>query len=174
MQRHLNNTATDKYVVPVIQHEFPKRTQLQQVLCDFRTDLSIEDIVRRRVRAIDLMVALSSRREVQHRKQRSLTNRQKLIKEESPDVEPFPLLCAKTQCPVCIGDEWMTYTERTFCYSRSSHMMDHVEHAHLQGVSADRTISCRHPVCKSNGLAFNNLMHFKNHVRTVHGISLRA
>jgi hypothetical protein len=173
MQRHLNNTVADGYVAPVIQHRLPERTQLQQVLCDFRTDLSMEDIVRRRVRAIDLMVALSSRREVQHRKQRSLTTHEKRIKEESPDIEPFPLLCAKTQCPVCIGDERMTYTERTFCYSRPSHMMDHVERAH-QGVLAENTISCRHPVCKSNGLVLKNLLHFKNHVQTVHGISLRA
>jgi uncharacterized protein YpbB len=47
MQRHLNKTATEAYVEPVVQHELPERTQLQQVLCDFRTDLSTEDIVRR-------------------------------------------------------------------------------------------------------------------------------
>jgi hypothetical protein len=38
--------------------------QLQEVLCDFSEDLTTEDVVRRRIRAIDLMVALCARREV--------------------------------------------------------------------------------------------------------------
>jgi hypothetical protein len=68
----------------------------------------------------------------------------------------------------------MMYTKRTFCCNRRWHMMDYVERAHLQGVSADQTISCRHPICKYSGLILNNLMHFKNHVQTVRGISFRA
>jgi hypothetical protein len=89
MQRHLNNTVTDECIAAVIYHQLPEQTQLQQILSDFRTDLGVEDIDRRRVHAIDLMVALSSRREDQHRKQRSHTAYQKLIKEESLDIEPF-------------------------------------------------------------------------------------
>jgi hypothetical protein len=173
MERQLKKIVTDEYVAPVIQHQLLERTQLQEVMCDFSEDLTTEDIVRRRIRAVNLMVALCSWREVQRPKLRSITIYQQLIKEESPDVEPFPLLCVKTQCPICIGDERMTYTERTFCYRRPSHMMDHVERAH-RGVLVEKTISCRHPVCKSSGLVLKNLMHFKNHVQTLHGISLRA
>jgi hypothetical protein len=138
MERHLNKIATDEYIEPVVQHQLCERTQLQEVLCDFSTDLTTQDIVRRRIHAVDLMVALCSRPEVQQRKRRKqLFAPTHPIKEESPDVEPFPLLCVKTQCPICIGDEQMTYTKRTFCYRRPSHMMDHVERAHLKGVSAD-------------------------------------
>jgi hypothetical protein len=68
----------------------------------------------------------------------------------------------------------MTYTERTFCYARPSHMIEHVERTHLGGVLVDQTIDCCHLVCKSSGLVLNNLMHPKNYVQTVHGISLRA
>jgi hypothetical protein len=178
MERHLKGIATDEYVDPVVQHQLPERTQVQEVMCDFSEDLTTEDTVRRRIRAIDRMVALCSRREVPPPKQRLPTSHQDSVKEESlgpesPDPEPFPLLCAKTQCPICIGDNRLTYSCRTFRYKRPSHMMDHVERAHRR-VLVEKTISCRHPVCKSSRLVLKNLMHFKNHVQTVHGISLRA
>jgi hypothetical protein len=47
-------------VKPVIEHQLAKQTQLQQVLCDFSTDLSPQDIVSRKVSAINLFVALAS------------------------------------------------------------------------------------------------------------------
>ena len=172
MERHLNNISTDEYVEPVIKHKLLERTQLQGLICDFSENLATKDIVLRRIRTIDLMVALCCRREVQRPKPRSIIVQQEPIKEESPAPEPFPLLCKKTQCPICIGDERMTYEKRTFSYCRPSKMMDHVESAHLRKISAHQTISCRHPVCQSAGLVLNNLMHFKNHVQSVHGISL--
>jgi hypothetical protein len=64
MERHLKGVAIDEYVEPVVQHQLPKRTQVQEVMCDFSEDLTIEDIVKRRIHAIDRMVALCSRREV--------------------------------------------------------------------------------------------------------------
>jgi hypothetical protein len=48
-------------------------------------------------------------------------------KEGSPDLEPFPLVLAKTQCPICIGDESKSYEERMGCFCRVSKMRDHVE-----------------------------------------------
>ena len=53
MERHLNSVATDEYVEPVVQHQLLERTQVQEVMCDFSEDLTTEDIVRRRIRAID-------------------------------------------------------------------------------------------------------------------------
>jgi len=50
-------------------------------------------------------------------------------------------------------------------------MMDHVE-SHLRKEPAE-IIACRHPVCMAEGLVLNNVMHFKNHVQLVHGITLR-
>jgi Protein of unknown function (DUF3435) len=178
MERHLQGIATDEYVEPVVQHQLPERTQVQEVMCDFSEDLTTEDIVRRRIRAIDRMVALCSRREAPQSRQRLPTFRQDPIKEESPepelpDPELFPLVCAKTQCPICIGDERLTYSSRTFCYKRPSHMMDHVERAHLHKMPPGQQIRCHHPVCKSEGLDFNSVMQFKNHVAIVHKISLR-
>jgi hypothetical protein len=34
-------------------------------------------------------------------------------------------------------------------------------------------VCCRHPVCKANEVVLNDINHFKSHVQTVHGISLR-
>jgi hypothetical protein len=132
MERHLKGVATDEYVEPVVQQQLPERTQVQEVMCDFSEDLTTEDIVRRRIRAINRMVALCSRREVPRPKQRLPTFHQDPIKEESlgpesPDPELFPLVCAKTQCPICIGNERLTYSSRTFCYKRPSHMMAHLQ-----------------------------------------------
>jgi hypothetical protein len=179
MERHLKGIATDEYVEPVVQHQLPERTQVQEVMCDFSEDLTTEDIVRRRIRAIDRMVALCSRREDPRPKQPLPTFCQDLIKEESPepeslDPELFPLVCEKTQCPICIGDERLAYSSRTFCYKRPSHMMDHVERAHLQKIPPGQQIDCYHPVCKSEGLVLNNIMHFKNHVANIHRINLRV
>jgi hypothetical protein len=60
MERQLNRIEAEKYVAPIIQHQLLERTQLQVVICDFCTDLSIKDIVKRRIRATNLMIALGA------------------------------------------------------------------------------------------------------------------
>jgi len=108
-------------------------------MCDFSEDLTTEDIVRRQICAINQIVALCSWREDPRPKQPLPTFCQDLIKEESPepespDPELFPLVCEKTQCLICISDERLAYSSQTFCYKRPSHMIDHVERAHLQKI----------------------------------------
>jgi hypothetical protein len=73
------------------------------------------------------------------------------------------------------------YRERTTAILRTDtfifpylDVMDHVEDVHLSKQPAGQNVVCHHPVCKSHGLVLNNIMHFKNYVATVHGISLRA
>ena len=53
MERHLKGVATDEYVEPVVQHQLLERTQVQEVMCNFSKDLTTEDIVKHRIRAID-------------------------------------------------------------------------------------------------------------------------
>ena len=53
-------------------------------------------------------------------------------------------------------------------------MMDHVEDVHLKYEATNKQVICRHPVCKSQRVVLNNVMHFKNHVARVHRIALRA
>lgn len=179
MERHLNSVATDEYIEPVVQHQLPEQIQVQEVICDFSENLTTEDIVRRRIYTIDRIVALCSRREVLQPKQRLPTFCQKPIKEESPepelpDPELFPLVCTKTQYPICIGDKHLTYSSRMFCYKHPSYIIDHVQHAHLQKMPPEQQIHCYHPVCKSEGLVLRSIMYFKNHVADIHKINLRV
>lgn len=60
IERQLKKIVTDEYVAPVIQHQLLEQTQLQEVMCNFSEDLTTEDIVRRRIRAVNLIVALCS------------------------------------------------------------------------------------------------------------------
>jgi hypothetical protein len=185
MKRQLNKQQNEavveevEEVEPVIEHQLAERTQLQQI---FSRDLSPQGIVSRKVSAINLFVALASRQELQTRQPRSAPAYKGSLKEESPapalDPSPppskFPLVCEKTQCIFCIGNERLSYEQRTRKFRRVSHMMDHVENFHLRGVSADEKIICHHPLCKAEGLVLQNVIHFKNHIATVHKINLRA
>ncbi|PMD60550.1 uncharacterized protein K444DRAFT_528197, partial [Hyaloscypha bicolor E] len=85
----------------------------------------------------------------------------------------FPVVCQKTQCIFCIGNERLPYEQRTRTFNRVSHMWDHVENVHLSKVPAEQRIICYHPVCKAQGLVLDHVMHFKNHVARVHKIDLR-
>jgi Protein of unknown function (DUF3435) len=178
MKRQLDKTTVaDVYVEPVVQHQLEERTRLQRILCDFSVDLSMKDIIGRKIRAINLMVALASRQEAP--KRRSSPAYEAPIKEESPCPDPFPtpaefpLVCHKTQCIICIGNERYSYAKRTRAFRRPSHMMDHVENVHLKYQPANEKVICHHPICKSKGLVLNNVNHFKNHVEVVHNIALR-
>jgi len=175
LQRQLNRVETEEYVEPVIHHQLLERTQLQEVICHFPKNLSPEDVVQRRIRVIDLMVALCSRREApKGPKPRSVSSSNASSRgddseaspptssESPPDPEPFPLICEKTPCFFfCNG--------KTF--SRPAKMMDHVE-SHLRRELGE-TVACRHPVCEAAGLVLENVKLFKLHVQTVHGIKLR-
>ena len=133
----------------------------------------------RKVFAINLITALASRQEFQTHKPRLAPAPQVLIKKECPDPDPFsqphefPLVCEKTQCIICIRNEQLLYKQRTRDFRCVSHMMDHVEDLHLSKLPVDQRIICHHPVCKAKGLVLKSVMHFKNHVATVHGINLR-
>jgi hypothetical protein len=173
-----DKVVADTYVEPVIQHQLRERTQLQKIMCNLSKDLSPHDIVMRRIRAIDAMVALSRRQEVPCREPRlsklssgSPQEGSPMPKEESPIPDAFPLVCEKTQCIFCIGDERKSYDQRMRTFSKPDKMMDHVE-SHLNKESAG-IVACCHPVCKAEGLVLNNILHFKNHVQLVHGIRLR-
>ncbi|ELR03151.1 hypothetical protein VC83_09677 [Pseudogymnoascus destructans] len=170
--------VTPTYVEPVVKHQLPEWTQLQDIMCDLSKGLNPRDIVMRRIHAIDTMVALSRRQEVQCHKSRlskssSVTSLEESpkVKEESPVPNTFPLECEKTQCIFCIGDDRQSYDRRMRKFSKPDKMIDHVER-HLEKRTPGK-YECCHPVCKAEGLLLNNVILFKNHVEMVHGIRLR-
>jgi len=174
IERQNRGLREEEYIEPEVEHQIPERTQLVEVICTFPKDLSSKATLNRRVQAVDLMMALCHKRETPRRYRRQvMPHQQILIKEESSKPADLPLTCEKTQCPFCIGDEKGTSVNRLGVFTRPSSMWDHVDRKHLRGLPENDEISCRHPTCKSEGLILTSLMHFKNHVATVHGIYLR-
>jgi hypothetical protein len=179
IERHNSGQEEEEYIEPLVEHQIPQRTQLADLICPRVTDITPQDAVKRRIQAADLMQALCDCREVPSRyRLRVALPPPTIFKEESPEVGTlapvFPLVCGKTQCPFCIGDESKSYEQRMGSFCRPAKMMDHVERIHLKGQDPEARIECCHPTCKSQGLVLKHLQHFKNHVQSVHGISLRA
>jgi hypothetical protein len=175
LERQLSKTKAEKYVEPVIHHQLPERTQLQEVVCDLSKDLKPENIVKRRIRAVDLLIVLSRRQEIRQEKQQLSPNDRSSLKAIVSSPEPFPLVCQKNQCIFCLGKESLSLDVRTRSFCRTSVMMDHVENhlkKRLQKYPSSSKIGCDHPVCKARGLVLKDVMHFKNHVATVHHINL--
>ncbi|KAH9206317.1 hypothetical protein DL95DRAFT_429610 [Leptodontidium sp. 2 PMI_412] len=138
----------EEYIEPVVEHQIPEQAQLAELIYSHVADTTSQEIIARRIHSAGLMVALCHRREPP------------LVKEESPDLEPFPLKLAKDQCPICIGDESKSYEERMGSFCRPAKMIDHVERIHLKGRDSHAKIECYHP-------------HFKGHVKIVHSVKLR-
>ena len=131
---------------------------------------------------IDLMVALCSCREEPLPKPQVATSwesfgignaeepKEAVLRHPSPGPGPISLICDKTQYIFfCTG----TATKKTFCWPAK--MMDHVK-AHLcreRAETRSEQVRCRHPVYEAAGLVLKHVNHFKNHVETVHGVTLR-
>lgn len=129
----MENDEADVELVYV--YQLQERARLQQVLCNLFKDLSPQEIRARKILAVDLMTALSSRQERQTHEPRLTRASLPAFKQNSPSppsqLPRFPVVCQKTQCIFCLGNEQLLYEQRTFTFSRVSHMMDHVERVHL-------------------------------------------
>jgi Protein of unknown function (DUF3435) len=178
IKRQNSGQEEEEYMEPVVEHQIPQRLLLADLICTRVTNITPQDAVQRRIQTADLMQALCNCREVPRRyRLRVILPARPVVKEESPEADPFscviPLVCGKTQCLFCIGDESKSYEERIGSFCRPAKMMDHVEQIHLKGKDPEARIECCHPTCKSQGLVLEHLEHFKGHVQTVHGITLR-
>jgi hypothetical protein len=177
----------EQYEEPVIDLIVPERARLAEILCFQSKDLTEEQISRLRIEVVDLMVALCDKRDTgkPHQSQPKPPGQvpvHQFVKEESPAFEawlradPFPLLMNASQCPDCIGDERLATAERTFRWCRPTIRNDHFDDQHLAeretAVAQGVVLACYHPKCRSE--AFQHLDHFRNHVQTVHKVSLRT
>jgi len=85
-----------------------ERARLQEVMCDFRKDLTPHDIVRRRIHAVHLSVELCSRQEIPLPDPRLIIKIEASsanssgedscidVKEATLNPALFPLICKKT------------------------------------------------------------------------------
>ncbi|KAF2185949.1 hypothetical protein K469DRAFT_575389, partial [Zopfia rhizophila CBS 207.26] len=177
LERQLSGMVVDEEAEPVVQHCLEERNQLQAILCDFNMNLDIKCITNWKICAINLIVALASRREI--RQPRSSQPCEDSPTEGLLDATPLlklkeiPLILERTQCIYCIGDETLPYKDRMRTFSRVFHMMDHVEKVHLKYEPTGGKFVCHHPDCKPLGNFLRDLDEFKNHVQKVHGVKLR-
>ncbi|KAI0436703.1 FluG domain-containing protein [Xylaria telfairii] len=164
----------EEYVEPVMNLQIPERALLAAILTSQPLDLSSSELLELRIKAVELMVALCSKRETKRNGIRRRIPAGLTLKEESPGLDPFPLLMDRRQCPRCIGDEALSHTERAFKYCRPAVMYDHFDKKHASQLGGAKQISCNHPKCRQEALEFKHLRSFKNHVESVHGVKLRA
>lgn len=177
----------EEFEEPSIDVAIPERARLADIFCHQPIGLSEEEILTLRIEAIDLMVSLCDKRETpKGSDSRQATRIDSLIKQESPEPEPepefgsglsdFPLLLDATQCPDCIGDDRLPLEERTFRWCRTTVRNDHFDDQHLPAresiEKSGGSIRCLHSECKET--VFVHLDHFRSHVFTVHGVSLRT
>lgn len=167
------------YIQPPIELHIPERARLAEILCHHPENLSSGELQSLRVEATQLMTALCSKKETVKRKYIRRTAQADVpIKEESPELDRFPLLMDRTQCPCCIGSKALSEEERAFRYCRPAVMNDHFDREHLKPMKVAegfKSITCEHPKCQDNGdgLKLKSLDHFRNHVQLVHGVRLR-
>jgi hypothetical protein len=168
----------EEYAEPVIDLQIPERAQLAEILCNQPEDLSHEELSSLRIQAAELWVALCGKRETVKRDRiRRRLPASVMVKEESPQPDAFPLLIDGKQCPRCIGDERLSFEERTFKYCRPAVMYDHFDREHLEEMKENEKhnlIFCDHPKCKEEGVKLKHLDHFRAHVMSRHVVSLRG
>lgn len=179
VERQARGEPDQEYVEPAIELSIPERAELACILRNQPNVLKQDEMLQIRIKAIDLAVALCSKEETRKRRRNGIGVK---IKEEAidpliePSADSFPLLLDARQCPDCFGDERLTIEESTFRYCRSTIRDDHFDDHHLcdreSAIQRGEAVRCEHPKCRT--LNFNHLDHFRNHVATVHGVSLRC
>jgi hypothetical protein len=168
---------------PVIDVYIPERARLANILFHKPDGLTEDEVLARRVEAIQLMVALCDKRETvkRHRVQQSTRVRPHIKsepteadREPGPSLNQFPLLMQAEQCPDCIGEE------RTFAYCHPTVRNDHFDDKHLvergRALQRGEKLVCTHTACRvqnqSQNLEFHSMDHFRAYVRTVHHVTL--
>ncbi|KAK3940940.1 FluG domain-containing protein [Diplogelasinospora grovesii] len=156
------------YIEPVIDLRIPERAQLAEIHRNQPEDLSSAELLELRIQAAELQVALCHKREkVKRDRIRRTAPTDVIIKEESPRPDHFPLLMDRRQCPECIGDEGLSYEERTFTYCRPAVMYDHFDREHANQLRRAEQILCKHPICTREALKHKIMYLFKDAIQAM-------
>ena len=168
------------------EYDISERAEVVRWICQPVADLTDQELLQRRIRGIEAMAAMCRRQETRRRRKPKSQVKQEesdtpsddsdddiIDSSEDTERDHFPLVCKKSQCIFCLGDERKTYQRRTFNYSRPSKMMDEVD-KHLRKFAPHDEVPCPHPMCKSAAVVLPSVMAFKAHTATVHKIFLRV
>ncbi|KAK6609654.1 FluG domain-containing protein [Botrytis cinerea] len=148
IERQNNGYEAEEYVEPIVEYQIPERRELAELLCTRFGSTKPQDAVKLRIQAADLMLALCGCREIPQRyMRRAELPAQPIIEKDLSETDPFfPLVCGKSQCPFCIGDETRSYEQRIGSFCRPAKMMEHVERVHLKGQDPGARMKCYHPI----------------------------
>jgi hypothetical protein len=158
---------------PTMVYELEERASIVALLCRPTVGLDEPGALERRIQLVQYMTKLCGRREA--RRRRTAPNLA-LPQAESGDknvILSTPLECDARQCLFCIGDEALSVSQRTFCWSRPAKMMDHIEKFHLNLLELDSRILCPHPECRNKKVVLDCVTHLKRHALEVHKVTLR-
>jgi hypothetical protein len=184
LEAQARGEVEEHFEEPTMHTTIAERARLAEILCHQPENWTGEEILQRRIKAVQLMVDFCNKKEPRKILQARLeTQTEQSFKEElklvaTSELEPnlFPMLMKTTQCPDCIGDSQMPLKERTFEFCRDTVRNDHWEDRHLtereHAEQRAEPIVCRHPACGDR--KFKHLNHFRAHVKSDHGISLRS
>ncbi|WAO97273.1 Hypothetical protein NCS54_01499300 [Fusarium falciforme] len=126
----------NKYAEPDINVTIFERAALAEIFCRQPDGLTEDQIFERKIKAVNLMVALCDKREtakrdrIQQRAKACLSIKTEPLEiehETLPSPDWFPLLLHTAQCPDCIGDERLSREKRTFTYCRPTIMNDYFD-----------------------------------------------
>ncbi|KAH6981556.1 hypothetical protein BKA56DRAFT_672369 [Ilyonectria sp. MPI-CAGE-AT-0026] len=138
IERQARGEPDEEYIEPAIELNIPERAKLADLICKQPADFTQDEMLQKRIQAIDLIVALYSKRETSKRRRIGPRVTETPIKNESPGLEiesyptdPFPLLLDVRQYPNCFGDKQLTFEECTFRYYRPRIRDDHFDNYHL-------------------------------------------
>ncbi|KAI0626734.1 DUF3435 domain-containing protein [Pyrenophora tritici-repentis] len=157
---------------PTMVYALKERASVVALLSRSPVDLDEPDALDRRIQLVRYMKELCCRREARRRVTASKALPPTTSEDENVTL-PTPLECDRRQCLFCIGDRSLPASQRTFCWSRPSKMMDHIEKIHLYPLEPDSRIPCPHPGCRDNKVVLDGVSHFKAHALRIHKITLR-
>ncbi|KAK4243052.1 hypothetical protein C7999DRAFT_45048 [Corynascus novoguineensis] len=103
-----------------IQRAYRKQYFYNRYTWDMEVNRQVEELLELRIQAAKLMVILCGKRE-------TVTPDRIRQREESLGSDPFPLLIDRNQCLRYIGDEMLSYEERTFKYYRAVVLYNHFD-----------------------------------------------
>lgn len=120
-------------------------------------DLSYPEIIFQKIKAIDLIVALASRHNLQTRKPRLFIR----IHEVAPAT-----ICSTSSASYNMHENPVHYLhrQRTRRFDRIANMWDHVERVHIPDQAPNDTFICYHLICKSEGLVLTSIRYFNSRV----------
>ncbi|KAK3934352.1 hypothetical protein QBC46DRAFT_368262 [Diplogelasinospora grovesii] len=135
----------EEYVAPAIELHIPERAELAEILVNQREGLSDKELLELRIRAADLMTALSHKRE---------TAKRRRIRQKAQSHEERTF----SYCRAAVMND----------HFDSEHLGE------MEKMERDNLIFCNHLKCKDEGVKLKHLDHFRSHIAQVHNVQLRS